>query len=106
MSLNTDEFIEHYKKKKPIMTFDERKSVLEGCKYVSRVIENVGGSNSKIAIQQVNPDIIAIDTGWAKLDYYKQMGFTQDWLDKNDILLVYLPRTENISTTDIRVRLQ
>lgn len=104
VSLNTDEFIEAYKGRAPVITYDERKRVLEGCKWVSRVVPNVGGADSKIAILKVKPDIIAIDTGWAVLDYYKQMGFTQDWIDGHDMVLVYLPRTQNISTTDIKKR--
>ncbi len=106
VSLNTDEFIERYKGRPPIMSYEERRKVLESCVYVDRIIPNIGGADSKIAILQVNPDVIAIDTGWAVLDYYKQMSFTQEWLDENGFVLVYLPRTQNISTTDIKQRLK
>jgi hypothetical protein len=33
------------------------------------------------------------------------MQFTQDWLDENDIVLVYLAYTRGISTTDIKKRI-
>ncbi len=42
---------------------------------------------------------------WAKKDYYTQMQFTQDWLDENDIVLVYLAYTRGISTTEIKKRI-
>lgn len=106
VSLNTDEFIEKYKGKAPVMKYEERKKVLESCRYVSRVVPNIGGSDSKITILQVNPDIIAIDTGWAVLDYYKQMNFDQKWIDENGFVLVYLPRTQDISSTDIKARMK
>jgi bifunctional ADP-heptose synthase (sugar kinase/adenylyltransferase) len=48
------------------------------------------------------PDIVVIGSDWAKKDYYKQMGFTQDWLDENGIGLCYFPYTQNISTTIIK----
>ncbi len=105
VALNTDEFIKEYKGRYPTMSYDERESVLRACKYVSDVVPNVGGADSKITIQLVNPDIIAIDTGWAVLDYYKQMDFTQEWIDKNGMVLVYLPRTQSISSTDIKRRI-
>lgn len=105
VSLNTDEFIEKYKGRPPIISYCDRKKVLEGCQYVSKVVKNEGGEDSRVAIKKVDPDIIAIDTGWAVLDYYKQMGFTQDWIDDNGYVLVYLPRTQNISTTEIRRRI-
>jgi len=102
VSLNTDEFIFEYKKSKPIVSYENRKKVLESCIYVDQVVENIGGKDSKISIRSVNPDIIAIGDDWAKKNYYEQMNFTQEWLDKNDILLVYIPYTEGISTTKIK----
>lgn len=106
VSLNTDEFIQSYKGVPPIMSYDEREKSLRSCKYVSDVIPNVGGSDSKPAILSVKPDIIAIGDDWAKKDYYKQMQFTQKWLDDNNILLVYLAYTEGISTTEIKKRIK
>lgn len=105
VSLNTDEFIYEYKKQSPIISFEERRSVLLGCKYVDDVVPNIGGSDSKQSIMQVKPTIIAIGSDWARKDYYKQMSFTQEWLDELNIMLLYIPYTHNISTTNIKNRL-
>lgn len=105
VSLNTDAFVMHYKSAIPVCNYEERKEVLEACVYVSSVIPNEGDSDSKQAILKVNPDIIAIGSDWARKDYYMQMGFTQDWLDENDISLIYIPYTKGISTTRIKKRL-
>jgi len=102
--LNTDEFIERYKGKKPIISYDDRKTVLLACKYVDDVIENINGEDSKPSILSVSPNIIAVGDDWAKKDYYKQMNFTQKWLDENDITLIYIPYKEGISSSDIRKR--
>lgn len=102
VSLNTDDFIRSYKGSEPIFSYEERKRFLEILPYVDKVIPNIGGADSKQAIELVNPDIIAIATDWASKDYYKQMGFTQKWLDKKGILLVYLPYFKGISTTQIK----
>ncbi len=106
VSLNTDEFITKYKGKPPIMDFSQRKAVLESCKYVWKVVPNEGGENSTIAIGKVIPDIIAIGSDWARRDYYKQMGFDQDWLDINGISLIYIPYTSGISTTKLKARVR
>lgn len=106
VSLNTDEFIYEYKKELPILDYQHRKDVLLSCKYVDEVIPNTGGQDSKPAILSVSPSYIAIGSDWAKKDYYKQMGFTQDWLDENNIILIYLPYTDMISTTEIKKRLR
>lgn len=105
ISLNTDEFIYEYKKQYPVMNFTERRDVLLGCKYVDEVVTNIGGCDSKQSIMQVNPTIVAIGSDWARKDYYKQMSFTQDWLDALNIMLLYIPYTDYISTTDIKKRL-
>jgi glycerol-3-phosphate cytidylyltransferase len=105
VSLNTDEFIKEYKGKSPIVSFSDRMAVLKACKYVDQVIANSGGADSKPTILQVSPNIIAIGTDWARRDYYKQMQFTQDWLDEKDMSLIYIPYTKGISSTEIKTRL-
>lgn len=121
VSLNTDEFIKEFKGKPPIYTYDERKDLLEACKYVYKVIPNTGGKDSKPAILKaagipkipVYPDVtsvttlkfIAIGSDWAKKDYYAQMGFTQQWLDDHGLILIYLPYTQGVSTTELKRRI-
>lgn len=105
VSLNTDEFITEYKGKPPIMSFEERKAVLEEFRSVDLVIPNIGGADSKPAITAIMPSFVVIGSDWAKKDYYKQMDFTQEWLDVNGITLIYIPYTEGISTTKIKERL-
>lgn len=105
VSLNTDEFIAAYKGKPPIMSFDERKAVLMACRYVDSVVANIGGEDSKPAIENVLPDFVVIGDDWARKDYYAQMQFTQDWLDGNKIQLIYVPYTNGVSSTDIKARI-
>jgi glycerol-3-phosphate cytidylyltransferase len=105
VSLNTDEFIEEYKGKPPVISFADRAEVLLSTRSVSQVIPNSGGSDSRWAIEAVMPDIIAIGTDWARRDYYKQMGFDQDWLDDRGIALIYIPYTQGISSTAVKERI-
>lgn len=105
VSLNTDEFIKEYKGKPPIVGFSDRMAVLKACKYVDQVVANSGGADSKPTILEIKPDIIAIGTDWARKDYYKQMQFTQDWLDEKNISLIYIPYTKGISSTEIKQRI-
>ena len=105
VALNTDTFIEEFKGYKPLFTYEERKIMLESCRWVTEVVPNTGGADSKQVIEKVNPDFIVIGSDWAKKDYYAQMGFTQKWLDDKGITLIYVPYTEGISTTDLKKRL-
>lgn len=105
VSLNTDDFIVSYKGKPSTWSFEERAEVLLGCKYVSAVVPNSGGHDSKPAILDVKPDIISIGSDWATRDYYSQMGFDQEWLDERGIMLLYIPYTKGISTTETKRRI-
>lgn len=106
IALNTDEFITEYKGKPPIMSYDERFTVLSEFRSVRNIFPNEGGADSKPTILRAKPDIIAIGSDWARKDYYKQMGFTQDWLDELDINLMYIPYTPGISTTELKRRIK
>lgn len=105
VALNTDEFIESYKGKPPIMSYKERLDVLSEFRSVKNIIPNTNGADSKETILNASPDIIAIGSDWARKDYYKQMGFTQDWLDEYQIMLMYIPYTKGISTTELKRRM-
>jgi len=105
VALNTDEFITEYKGKPPVISYEDRKKVLLACKYVDFVIPNTDGKDSTPAIESVAPNFIAIGSDWARKDYYKQMGFSQDWLDERNISLIYIPYTKGISSTEIKQRL-
>lgn len=105
VSLNTDEFVFSYKNQAPILSYHERKQSIECFDSTIKVVENIGGHDSKPAILTVQPDIIAIGDDWCKKDYYEQMQFTQEWLDSNNILLIYIPYTRDISTSSLKARI-
>lgn len=106
VAVNTDEFVERYKGKKPANSLNERIEVLLSCKYVSGVIINEDGEDSKPSIMQIEPDFIAIGSDWLKKDYCKQMGFNAEWLEQNAIALVYFPRIRDLSSTQIKGRIK
>jgi glycerol-3-phosphate cytidylyltransferase len=106
VSLNKNDFIEQYKGKPAVCSDTERRAVLMSCRYVDEVVFNVGGIDSKVAIELVSPDYIVIGSDWANKDYYSQMNFTQEWLDERNIGLVYIPYSKNISSSQIKNRLK
>jgi hypothetical protein len=54
------------------------------------------------AALRVRPKYLAIGSDWARKNYYEQIGVSQDWLDEQNITLVYVPRFPGISTTELR----
>jgi cytidyltransferase-like protein len=104
VGLNPDEFVAEFKGQPPVCTYQEREVVLRACRYVDDVVCNRGGTDSRPAIMDVAPDIIAIGSDWAKRDYFDQMGFTVEWLDAHEISLIYLPRYRACSSTMLKHR--
>lgn len=105
VSLNTSAFIYKYKGKEPIFNYKEREEQLLMCSYVDEVIPNEGDEDSKIAIEQVRPDIIAVGTDWADKDYCKQMSFDGDYLARNNITLIFIPNKKIVSSSKIKSKI-
>lgn len=88
---STDEFND-IKGKRSVMSYAQRVEILESCRFVSKVIpENTW--------EQKREDILR-----EKVDVF---GMGSDWEGKFDALcdivqVVYLPRTEGVSTTQLR----
>jgi|SRR6478752_4820390 len=111
VALNSDEFIERFKHRKPVQTYRERKLMLESCRYVDQVVGNIGEEDSTKTIDYTSSlfgdiDIVAIGSDWAGRDYYGQMGFTKEWLDERNIVLVYVDRRTGQSTTKLKQTLK
>lgn len=106
VALNTDEFVEEYKGVRPTNCYDERHFVLKSCRYVREVIENIGGADSKPAIEKVKPDVVAIGSDWHDRNYLSQMQFDWPWLHERGIALLYVPRVTPVSSSGIRKRLR
>lgn len=112
VAVNTDEFSKRYKRK-PIMNQDERLKAVEGCRYASKVILNIGNEDCKKTIKYINKEYcygnvthVFHGSDWIGDPLKKQMGFTDEWLEKNGITMVYLDTTKDISTTDIINRIK
>lgn len=105
VSLNTDTFIEKYKGKPPLFTYQEREHFLRLCPYVDGIVENTGGSDSKPAILSVRPSIVIIGNDWLEKDYCQQMHFDSAWLTEQNISVVFIPYTQGISSSEIKRRL-
>jgi glycerol-3-phosphate cytidylyltransferase len=101
-AVNTDEFVESFKGKRPVVDLEGRADVVYACRHVDDVYLNGGGKEQVDIISSAKPDIIAVGDDWQDRDYLGQLGVTQDWLDERGIRIVYVPRTTGRSTTRIR----
>ena len=102
VGVNYDEFIEKFKGKKPVFSYERRVEMLRLVDLIDEVVPNIGSEDSKPLILQVRPDVIVIGSDWMKKDYCSQMQFTPEWLEENHIALTYIPRYVVMSTSEIK----
>lgn len=109
VGLNTDAFVARYKGRRPVVSYEHRRLILESCRYVTYVQDNPLGRRTHTqadGIEVRSPDIIAVGSDWRGKDYLGQLGVTQSWLDERGIKIHYIPRPDPplISTSVIRSR--
>lgn len=92
VALSTDEFNLAEKGKKSYFTYEQRKSMLEAIRYVDLVIPEESWEQKTIDIQKYHVDTFVIGDDWeGKFDFLSEL-----------CTVVYLPRTPEISTTQIK----
>lgn len=92
VALSTDEFNWNMKHKKCYFSYEERQRLLEAIRYVDLVIPEESWEQKVTDVQLYKVDTFVIGDDWAgKFDFLKE--FCQ---------VVYLPRTPEISTTQIK----
>ncbi|WP_176494201.1 adenylyltransferase/cytidyltransferase family protein [Cobetia sp. 5-25-4-2] len=91
VGLSSDEF-NHIKGKKSIYTYEQRKEILEACRYVDKVFPERCWEQKKEDIIREGAHVFAMGDDWTgEFDYLNEIA---------DV--IYLPRTPSISTTDIK----
>lgn len=91
VALSSDEF-NALKNKKSFYSYEHRKLMLEACKYVDFIIPENNWEQKITDIKKHNVNIFVMGDDWqGKFDFLK------DYCE-----VVYLPRTPDISTTQIK----
>ena len=93
VGLSTDEFNWNEKHKKCYFTYEERKEMLEALRCVDLVIPEENWEQKKEDMHLYHIDTFVIGDDWkGKFDFLKDEG----------VEVIYLPRTPEISTTQIK----
>lgn len=93
VGLSTDEFNLNSKNKKCYFTYEQRKQLLEAVRYVDLVIPEENWEQKVKDCKEYHIDTFVMGDDWkGKFDFLKNEG----------VEVVYLPRTPEISTTQIK----
>ena len=93
VGLSTDEFNTKEKNKTPYFSYEDRKLMVESVRYVDLVIPEENWEQKRDDIRLYHVDVFVMGDDWeGKFDFLKEEG----------VEVVYLPRTPEISTTQIK----
>lgn len=93
VALSTDEFNSKSKNKHCYFTYEQRKLFLEAVRYVDLVIPETCWEQKRQDMHEYHIDTFVMGDDWSgKFDFLKEEG----------VEVVYLPRTPEISSTQIR----
>lgn len=93
VGLSTDEFNREQKGKVGYFSYEQRKLLLEAVRYVDRVIPEEDWAQKVRDLRDFDVDIFVMGDDWkGKFDY----------LENDGVKVVYLPRTPEISSSQIK----
>lgn len=91
--ISTDEFNWNKKQKICYFTYEQRKTLVEAVRYVDLVIPEESWEQKVTDVHEYHIDTFVMGDDWkGKFDF----------LEKEGVEVVYLPRTPEISTTEIK----
>lgn len=97
VGVSTDEVVESYKKKKPVIKFDERCAIVSAIRYVDEVVPQLSMDKME-AYKRYKFDAIFHGTDWKGSDMYNKIA---EEFKPYGVDIVFLPHTEGISSTII-----
>lgn len=100
VGVNSDRFVEKYKKRSPQERLDARCRRVAAIHCVHGVHANDGPGID--LIRELMPDVLVIGSDWLDRNYLEQIGTTAEELVALDVSVLFLPRTPGISSTQLR----
>lgn len=101
VGVSTDELVESYKKKTPVINFEDRCAIVESIKYVDEVVPQVSMDKME-AYKKLKFDALFHGSDWQGSDMYNKIA---DEFSAVGVDVVFLPHTEGISSTFLKERL-
>ena len=102
VGVSTDECVESYKHKTPVIPYEQRAAIVEAIKYVDEVVPQE--TMDKLAfLQQRHFDVMFHGSEWKGTELYNRY---EDEFARYGARIEYLPHTDGISSTMLREKVQ
>ena len=102
VGVSTDELVQAYKHKTPIIPFEERMAIIEAIRYVDRVVPQTS-MDKAAAWEDLHFDAIFHGDDWKGSPLYNKV---EEDLRALGVDMVFLPHTDGVSSTMIASKLK
>ena len=101
VGVSTDEVVESYKNKSPIIPFQDRCAIVEAIKYVDKVVPQASMDKME-AYKKYHFNALFHGSDWKNSDMYNKIAAE---MASVGVDVVFLPHTEGVSSTIIREKM-
>lgn len=102
VGVSTDELVEKYKNKTPIVSYEERKTIIESLKFVDEVVPQENRDKYR-AYEQYNFDVMFVGDDWKGNTLFTKL---ENRFKKLGVEIIYFPYTKGTSSTILREKLE
>ena len=95
VGVSTDDLVQSYKNKKPIIPFEERIEIVKAIKYVDEVVPQIS-MDKRQAWEKLRYDILFHGSDWKGSEMYNKV--IKD-LEEVGVKVFFLPHTQGVSST-------
>ena len=97
VGVSTDDVVEGYKHKRPVIPFEERMAIVEAIKFVDKVVPQIS-MNKLDAWKDLKFDILFHGTDWKGTSMWEKY---EKEFEPLGVKIVYLPHTKGVSSTEL-----
>lgn len=98
VGVSSDELVESYKSKKPVIPFDHRKEIIESIKFVDKVIVQSHRDKMK-SFHEIGFDVMFVGSDWKGTELFNVL---EKDLKEYNAKIHFFPYTDGISSTILR----
>jgi len=102
VGVSTDELVKEYKNKLPVISFNERMEIVEGIKYVDRVVPQTNRDKFS-AWEKIKFDVMFVGDDWKGSPIFNEV---EQQFYEVGVEIVYFPYTPGVSSTLVKQKIK
>lgn len=100
IAVNGDEFVKENRGYYPLLNEDRRAGLFRQYGAEALVVPRMSAQQKMLEL--IRPEVVVLGTDWEGRDVHKQFCVPPDWFREQGIRLLYLPRTEGVSSSFLK----